>query len=765
MFIYSGFLTWIICNFIDFVHSQVPPKLAPLPRELEFKRGERFQLVCSCREGEPPLTFSWVRDGQTLVETAEVNVRRFDEFSSSITISALREDYAGNYTCIVSNQGGSDSSTVKLRVLVPPTWLRQPYDMSVLSGARVTLNCETSGVPKPTVTWRRSRGFNLQQMESLSTTHWRTGEDGSLTTSGVKKEDEGFYSCEVANGVGEGLRKTVRIEVQVPPSVTVSESEKTVKKGDSTSLRCDVTGDIPLTITWGKANRNLPLISEDRIKIQEETLLENTSSSVIIRNTAAEDTGLYICTARNTYGQSQATIRLNIVEQPSTPLDFRVAEVWCKSVRLRWKQPYNGNSPLKYYIIRYKIKDSKPSPTETKVPDSQQSVVIRDLRPRTTYSFQVVAVNDVGASGASSTVHITTQEEEPGAAPTNVHVKSKDSSGFLLSWKPPPVDKWNGDLTGFSIGYKRVSHGSTQSLPFTYKILPVFLLLSDPGPEATASREYHVRGLQESSSYTVVVQAITRAGFGPHSEPVLVKTSYGESPQVPTVNLISTEQMIITLQIEQKGKKKTPPTQYTLHIREGSGHWLKIPLSPHNIEYKVGGLLAGAQYKLYVTAKNGYGDSGPSDVVTFRTEPESSSSSVFQYEEEDLALPFYQKLSFIIPVAVSMTTVLVVPIAACCCLQKLNSLQAPRPEGVESRGFTYTASGSGECSSSAPSRPRSLPPLPAASSSSNPSSGHYSTLQNYGSVIPVNDPRFSQFMIDNKLARQVVNLPSKQSNC
>lgn len=65
--------------------------------------------------------------------------------------------------------------------------------------------------------------------------------------------------------------------------------------------------------------------------------------------------------------------------------------------------------------------------------------------------------------------------------------------------------------------------------------------------------------------------------------------------------------------------------EYTLHIREGSGHWLKIPLVPYSTEYKVGGLLAGGQYKLYVTAKNGYGDSGPSDVVTFRTEPESKS--------------------------------------------------------------------------------------------------------------------------------------------
>lgn len=91
---------------------------------------------------------------------------------------------------------------------------------------------------------------------------------------------------------------------------------------------------------------------------------------------------------------------------------------------------------------------------------------------------------------------------------------------FVL--KPPPADKWNGDLTAFSIGYKRVSHGSTQSLPFTYNILPLATTLNPMD-----AMEYRVRGLQESSSYTVVVQAVNRAGFGPSSEPVLVKTSYG----------------------------------------------------------------------------------------------------------------------------------------------------------------------------------------------------------------------------------------------
>lgn len=54
---------------------------------------------------------------------------------------------------------------------------------------------------------------------------------------------------------------------------------------------------------------------------------------------------------------------------------------------------------------------AKSSPTETKVPASQSWCVIGDLQPRTPYIFQVLAVNQVGVSGASSTVQTTTQEE------------------------------------------------------------------------------------------------------------------------------------------------------------------------------------------------------------------------------------------------------------------------------------------------------------------------------------------------------------------
>lgn len=43
----------------------------------------------------------------------------------------------------------------------------------------------------------------------------RISEDGqSLKVPEAKKEDEGFYECHVTNGIGDPLRKSVRVEVQ-----------------------------------------------------------------------------------------------------------------------------------------------------------------------------------------------------------------------------------------------------------------------------------------------------------------------------------------------------------------------------------------------------------------------------------------------------------------------------------------------------------------------------------------------------------------------
>jgi hypothetical protein len=41
---------------------------------------------------------------------------------------------------------------------VPPEWVIEPKDTSVVAGQAVALHCQADGFPLPTVTWRKGHG-------------------------------------------------------------------------------------------------------------------------------------------------------------------------------------------------------------------------------------------------------------------------------------------------------------------------------------------------------------------------------------------------------------------------------------------------------------------------------------------------------------------------------------------------------------------------------------------------------------------------------
>ncbi|GFY78786.1 down syndrome cell adhesion molecule, partial [Trichonephila inaurata madagascariensis] len=98
----------------------------------------------------------------------------------------------------------------------PPIWVRPPSDVSVLAGGKINLHCETKGSPKPTITWRKNTDFSAMDFDVVhSDGRLRISDDGqSLKIPEAKKEDEGFYECHVTNGIGDQLRKSIRVEVQ-----------------------------------------------------------------------------------------------------------------------------------------------------------------------------------------------------------------------------------------------------------------------------------------------------------------------------------------------------------------------------------------------------------------------------------------------------------------------------------------------------------------------------------------------------------------------
>ena len=54
-------------------------------------------------------------------------------------------------------------------VLVPPEWIVKPHDMEAVEGQDVFFPCRVSGVPEPSIIWRKLAG---KQSSSVHTAQW-----------------------------------------------------------------------------------------------------------------------------------------------------------------------------------------------------------------------------------------------------------------------------------------------------------------------------------------------------------------------------------------------------------------------------------------------------------------------------------------------------------------------------------------------------------------------------------------------------------------
>ncbi|PRD27170.1 UNVERIFIED_CONTAM: Down syndrome cell adhesion molecule-like protein [Trichonephila clavipes] len=174
--------------------------------------GKRVSVTCTPLEGEK-MEFKWLRNGKELTSGSHnVNILSYPLLSNLI-IDPLTSENSGNYTCVVSSRGLTGSFTTKLDVLVPPSWIVSPSDTDVSSGDSLMLNCKGSGKPEPTTTWFKTQGENSDFFLLSESNQVRINSNGSLHIESVVKEDEGMYKCNISNGIGKSLIKTIMVKV------------------------------------------------------------------------------------------------------------------------------------------------------------------------------------------------------------------------------------------------------------------------------------------------------------------------------------------------------------------------------------------------------------------------------------------------------------------------------------------------------------------------------------------------------------------------
>lgn len=77
--------------------------------------GKRVTTTCSTTT-DGKVEFKWLKNGKEIIKNGKIIVRSFPELSNLI-IDHLSEEDSGNYTCVASARGNSESYTTLLEVL------------------------------------------------------------------------------------------------------------------------------------------------------------------------------------------------------------------------------------------------------------------------------------------------------------------------------------------------------------------------------------------------------------------------------------------------------------------------------------------------------------------------------------------------------------------------------------------------------------------------------------------------------------------------
>ena len=186
----------------------------------------------------------------------------------------------------------------------------------VEEGENITLQCKTSGVPIPIVTWQKA--FSRVPKKKTAV------ENGSLTILKVEKVDGGTYACSAKNLLGHDsaiAQVTVidRLKFSLTPPV-----KAVVLVSCMLMLHCEAQGAIE--IDWTRVGKHL---SKNHVLYPNGTLL--------FTNISPNDAGSYTCVAKNSLRSVTATsvIKVNNVTPKS-----------CSNIKLKCSEKPSGN-----YII------------------------------------------------------------------------------------------------------------------------------------------------------------------------------------------------------------------------------------------------------------------------------------------------------------------------------------------------------------------------------------------------------------------------------
>ncbi|NXV08766.1 IGS10 protein, partial [Cettia cetti] len=259
-----------------------------------------------CRaEGTPPPQIMWIMPDNIFLTAPYYGSRIAVHKNGTLEIRNIRPSDRADFICVARNDGGESVLVVQLEVteMLRRPVFKNPFNEKIIAtpGKTITLNCSVDGNPPPAISWMLPNGTWLPS--SIGTPQFLTGSNGTLTIHNPEGHLAGHYRCAARNQVGY-IEKLLVLEVAQKPSIlTRPAGPVRAVSGEPLSLHCLAEGSPRPRVAWtlpGGRVLERPQLSGRFLLLENGTLL--------IRAASAQDTGSFVCRARNDAGDSSLTV-------------------------------------------------------------------------------------------------------------------------------------------------------------------------------------------------------------------------------------------------------------------------------------------------------------------------------------------------------------------------------------------------------------------------------------------------------------------------
>ncbi|XP_070128871.1 neural cell adhesion molecule 1 isoform X5 [Equus caballus] len=427
--------------------------------------GQSVTLVCDA-EGFPEPTMSWTKDGEQ-IENEEDEKYLFSDDSSELTIRRVDKNDEAEYICIAENKAGEQDASIHLKVFAKPKITYVENQTAMELEEQVTLTCEASGDPIPSITWRTSTR-NISSAEKTLDGHMVVRSHArvsSLTLKSIQYTDAGEYICTASNTIGQDSQ-SMYLEVQYAPKLQGPVAVYTWE-GNQVNITCEVFAYPSATISWFRDGQLLPSSNYSNIKIYNSP----SASYLEVTPDSENDFGNYNCTAVNRIGQESLEFILVQADTPSSPSIDQV-EPYSSTAQVQFDEPEaTGGVPILKYKAEWRAMGEEVwhfKWYDAKEANMEGIVTIVGLKPETRYAVRLAALNGKGLGEISAASEFKTQPvhsplpREPSAPKLEgqmgedgnsikVNLIKQDDGGspirhYLVKYRAKPSSEWKPEI-------------------------------------------------------------------------------------------------------------------------------------------------------------------------------------------------------------------------------------------------------------------------------------------------------------------------------